>query len=101
MTDDERMIQAIREYWFDLGDPMSSWPNSEFERVSYSKWAVDEIMSMYYSHTTWSPLRATEEFKTVMGQYMLRSTYFIEMNHIFEIAYGAASDISDILVGMF
>ena len=101
MTDDERMIQAIREYWFDLGDPMSSWPKDEFERVAYSKWAVDEILTLFFDNVDWTPLRATEEFKYIMGTYMCRSTNFTEINHIFEIAYRAASDISDILMGMF
>lgn len=101
MTDNERMFQAIREYWYDLGEPLSSWPKSEFERVGYSRWAIAEIINLFYDNTDWSLLRAAEEFRIIMGKYRCITTNFQEMNYIFDIAYGAATDISDILAGMF
>lgn len=100
MTDEERMIQALREYWFDLGEPLSSWPESEFKRVAYSRWAVDEILRLMWENSNWSVLKATEEFKSAIQPKVHESTYRVEVKQIFEIAYGAAVDISDILIAM-
>ena len=100
MTDEEKMIQALREYWFDLGEPVSSWPESEFKRVAYSRWAVDEILQLMWENNGWSVLRAAEEFKSKIYNKAIASTNYSEIKQIFDIAYGAAVDISDILIAM-
>lgn len=98
--DETRMINAIREYIADLGEPEPGWPAKEFNRVSYSSWAATEILAMVLAHADWTPMRAVEEFKTMVAPYGWRNTYNTDANEIFRTAYQVACDISDILYAM-
>lgn len=104
MTDEERQVQAITEFYHSFGEPAFSWPELEFERVAYSRWAIEEILVMVYSHLDWTPMRAVEEFKNLMRDYA-NMTFEKDfgrgkMNFVFETAYDAACDVSDILLAM-
>lgn len=94
------MIQAIKEYWFDLDTYTNEWPNSEFQKMSYSRWAVDEILTLIRDHPQWSPVRAVEEFRKTVTEYYNIPTHHDDVRKIFNIAMSTASDISDILTAM-
>lgn len=100
MTDYERMIQAIKEYWFDLDTYTNTWPSSKFREMSYSRWAVDEILSLIYMNPEWSPMKAIEEFRSKMAEYRVAPTHYKENIEIFEIAELTAMDLEDILIAM-
>lgn len=98
--DETKMIHAIEEYLFDLGEPEPGWPTKEFERVAYSRWAADEILRFVLSHLDWTPMKSVEVFKCQVGKYAQVKTNHEDADYIFEIAYHVASDISDILYAM-
>ena len=104
MTEEERQVQAITEYYHTFGDPAEYWPKLEFERVAYSRWAIDEMLIMIYSHLDWTPMRAVEEFKNLMRDFanmtFEKDFGHGDMNQIFETAYDVACDVSDILAAM-
>lgn len=100
MNDDTNMINAIKEYIYNIDEPECWWPKSEFNRVSYKKWAANEVLIFVLSHTDWTPTRSVEEFKYAMAKYMYKPTYQQDVTEIFSIAYETADDISDILTAM-
>ena len=100
MSDDERMIRVIMDYITDIGEPEANWPEKEFAKVSYSRWAASQILVLALSTPDWSPMRAVEEFKTKVGGFMLKPTYNSDVTEIFRIAYETAIDLSDILYAM-
>ena len=97
MTQDQRMLQAILEYRADIDDPGPRWPEMEFEKYSYSKWAVDELYIWVLSHPDWTVLHAVSEFVDMMNRYACRETHYSEANFIFEIAWEQAGNIYYIL----
>lgn len=98
--DERSIINAIIEYRFDLGEPGWNWPQRDFERLSYSRWAVDEILVMIFNNHDWSPMRAAEEFKILMAECMKRSSNYSETTDMYRIAYDAANDLEDIIHAM-
>ena len=100
MTDDERMMLIIREYRADLGEPTYKWPDMEFEKNAYARWATDELMLFIKLHMDQPIMWSIETFKSMMARYMCRSTNYSEANFIFEIAYEVTCDISDIIEAM-
>lgn len=100
MTLDQRMVNAIREYRASLSDPEKNWPDSEFDRLSYYRWGLDEILCNVLAHPEWTVIRAVEDMKDQFYKFSMVSTSFYEANYIFEVAYNAASDMSDILNAM-
>jgi hypothetical protein len=100
MASDRSVINAIVEYRENLGELASSWPEMEFDRVAYSRWAADEIIINILSHTDWTPMQATEDFRGRVEKHMCVVTNFSEANFIFDIAYDVACDIIDILIAM-
>lgn len=101
MTDDDRMIRVIKEYAYSYLDHLSAdWPESEFKRVAYSRWAVNEILALIYLNPSWTPMRAVEEYKSMVESFYLMPTNYKDMEEIFNIAFSVASDLSDILEAM-
>ena len=101
MTEDQRMVNVIREYIATLPDPASSWPNIEFDRMSYTRWAADEILIYVLANPNLSVYHAVEDMKASFEVYMTMQDMFkYEINFIFEIAYETAEDILDILSAM-
>ena len=100
MSDDERMIRVIMEYINDIDEPDIGWPEIEFAKASYSRWAASEILVLALANHDWTPLRAVEEFKSMVGKCMLKPTHYTDVTEMFRIAYDTAVDISDILYAM-
>lgn len=100
MASDRTIINMIVEYRESLGEPTSSWPEMEFDKVAYSRWAADEIIINILAHTDWTAMRSVEDFRGRVEKYMCIVTNYSEANFIFDIAYEVACDIIDILNAM-
>lgn len=100
MALDQRMIDAIREYRASLSDPEGNWPDSEFDKMSYYRWGVDEVLINVLAHPEWTVAKAVDDIRNRFYEYSAMSTSYYEANYIFEIAYNAATDISDIIFAM-
>ena len=100
-TEDGRMLQIIREYRANINDPESNWPKIEFERASYSKWAVDEIIRLIMENPEVSVLATVNNYKNMMYQFAKNtSCYHEDVKFIFELAWEVASDIEDQITGI-
>lgn len=99
-SEDRRLINALIEYRCMINEPGPRWPEMEFDKNSYSGWAVDEIMLMIMAHPDWTVMKCVETFKAKMLEFACYSSNFSEANFIFEIAYETADDLSDVLGGM-
>lgn len=104
MTDEDRMLEVVRNYWFDLGEPGFYFPESEFQRVSYSRWAVDEIMLKLLTHSDgrYGVRQAVEEFKNDMKMCvnLAHENQKWDNYSMFVIGYSVAEDLSDMLNAM-
>lgn len=102
MTNDGRMLSVIREYRAGINDPEKRWPELEFDRASYSKWAVDEIITMIIENPDKSVLENVIVFKNMMRDFACStSCYNDNIVFIFELAWEIASDIEDIITGIY
>ena len=93
-------VDVIISWRADLNEPNPSWPKRDFENISYSIWAADEIIGMMISHIDWTPGKTIEEFKYQMNRGMKTYMRFPDIQRIFEIGYSAAENISEILYAM-
>lgn len=100
MSNDERMINIIIEYMEGIPIPTSSWPQNKFREASYWRSSAEEILTYVLAHPDWSVIRSVEEFREMVGEFMKKATHYEEATIIFEVAYEAALDISDILMAM-
>lgn len=100
MVSDKRQIRVIIEYLNNFPDPQITWPKKEFERVSTSRWATNEILVFVLSHTDWTVMKSVECFKKKVSRYARRMIRYEEVSEIFDTAYEVACDISDILNAM-
>ena len=100
MTEDQKLHNAIREYYFMINDPDARWPEMEFDKNSYMRSAINELELFILEHPEWSVMRSVEEFKGQLANWMCISTNYNENNFICEIAYETICDISDILGGI-
>lgn len=101
MSEDQRMINVIREYIASLDEPLSKkWPEMEFDKASYSMWAASEVLVYVLANPDKTVIRCVEEISDMFMQYSCRSFHISEANFIFEIAHQTASDILEILYAM-
>ena len=100
MTNDEHMIRVLIEYIEDIGEPNSNWPTHDFEKVSYSRWAAEQILATILAHPEWTPMRSVEEFKNLVGKFASKPTHKTDATFIFRTAYDVATDVSDIFYAM-
>jgi hypothetical protein len=101
MTDDGRMLSMIREYRAGINEPDARWPEIEFNRAAYSRWAVDEILMLIVDHPEMSVLQVVNSFKNMMHEYSkYTSCYNEDAKFIFDLAWEVASDIEDQITGM-
>ena len=98
--DDRQIINVLIEYQYNIGEPAANWPKIDFDKVSYSKNAVDEILILIFSNHDWTPMRAAEEFKTICAQGMTKWVQYPEISEMYRIMYDAANDVTDIINAM-
>lgn len=97
---DERAIFAIKEYMYDLFEPARNWPDYEFRKRSYARWAAAEILKCIQKQ----PNRPSIE---VVKDFVRKTDDFSGIEHdnrndsfIFYVAHDVATDILDILRAM-
>jgi hypothetical protein len=94
------MINVIREYIACQNDPLPRWPEMEFDKTSYSRWAATEVLVHVLSHPEWTVIRSVEDINDRFLKYACDTFHISEANFIFEIAHETASNILDILYAM-
>lgn len=91
----EVAVSVIQEYIDEyLFEPSITWPDSEFNRRSYSRWAAEEILSRVIQEpSNRDPLDIIEEFANEMDRYLDysddKAIYFI-----FIVAKETAEDVA-------
>lgn len=100
MTEDTRMINVIREYIACLDEPLPRWPEMEFDKASYSRWAASEVLIWVLAHPEWTVIRSVEDISDLFLKYSCDTFHISEANFIFEIAHETAGNILEILYAM-
>lgn len=86
-------VDAIEEYISEyLFPPCDNWPNDEFRRRSYSRWAACEILERVRNDNR-DPLDVIEEFSDEMDQYFELSDESQDY-YIFIVARETADEIA-------
>lgn len=97
MSEHERAVLIIKDYAFDFNEPQLGMLKNQFERSSYTLWAVNELITRVESNPTVHPLITIEKFA-------VQTRRFSHMNRdsdvAFSIAYTIASDIVEIFRAM-
>lgn len=96
----QRSIDLIVEYREELGEPAPNWPKSDFDDLSYSRWAVDEILSLVMTNTNKTPYSIIEEFKYNMNEGYTKYSRFPNIEKVFHIGYSVAEDLLERLYAM-
>ena len=100
----ETAILAIQKYVDEcLPTPLLCWPKDEFDRRSYSRWIVDEILERIIEEASRPPQFITgRESITpidIIGELILELNYYEDISEdkrtrlIFSVAKETASDI--------
>lgn len=101
MFDEDRaMLNAIKEYTYDLKYPQKNCRASYFDQRSYARWAAQECYVWCLSHIDTPIISAVEEFRDRMDDYSTRPHDDRDTSVMFSIAYDVATDILDILLAM-
>lgn len=92
------ILSVIREYAAEyLKEPRRRLPKGLFERRSYQKWAVDEILRSIDNSKHVSPIVVVEDFIRKMEAFSHKNS---KANLIFSVARDVAADILDMLLAM-
>lgn len=75
-------------------EPWLNWPKYWFDKNSYSRWAVSEILPLLRNRGDTKPSKIVRDFVNRMDDY---SCYNEDSKYIFTIARDAANDILDIV----
>lgn len=66
----EEAIELVRDYKRKyLFPPQANWPDDEFRRRSYSRWAANEIIHRLVTYPNEDPVHILEEFIQIMDRY--------------------------------
>lgn len=88
----ERTISIIKEYMQRLEKPNDNVKTSYFKQLSYSRWAVGEILRCVEKQKSIPPARVVEDFIFRMDQY---SCVNHNSSFMFSVAHDIAEDILD------
>ena len=66
-----------------------------FQQLSYSKWAANEVLSYVLKRQNVRPLFAVEEFSAIMDKHACENS---KTGYIFSVAYDISTDILDMLI---
>lgn len=93
----EQAQLIILDYAMDLSIPKYIATKHDVEIVSFSKWAVEELLQELKKKRSISPADAVKDFSDRMVKYAAKHSDF---SSVFSIAYCVASDIYEILYDM-
>lgn len=75
-------------------EPSKGWPKYWFDKNSYSRWAVSEILELLRTRGETKPTKIVKDFANKMDRY---SCYNDDSKYIFTFARDAAEDILDVV----
>ena len=91
---DEAITMILKYLEECLFEPKRNWPRSEFDRRSYSRWAVNEILELLMDH----PFTPAD---IVIDEFIIKMCYFSHLNkkgdQRFMFAIDIAEDIQSLL----
>lgn len=90
----EQARLVILDYAIDLSIPKYIVMQHDVEVVSFSKWAVEELLRELEKKKSIEPVDVVRDFSNRMAEYAAKDSNF---NSVFSIAYYVASDIYEIL----
>lgn len=97
---DARVRSIIQEYKNSLFEPGKYWPEYEFKKRSYERWAVDEVWNYIQKNPTKSPINSVKEFVHMTEEYSGYDNLNKACTFAFQIAHDVGADILDILLAM-
>lgn len=91
----ERALMTIMKYLDDYDEPPGlDWPQQEIEEVTFTKWALEEILNLVWDHP-WTPASETIEAFAVKLECYSLLTDREQQARIFSIAAKAAWETLD------
>ena len=96
----ERALFVIEEYMYDLFEPGKNWPEYEFRKRSYQRWAAEELSKCIRKHPNESVLKTVEDFVRKTKEYSEIDHDDRNDSFIFQVACDVTTDILDILRAM-
>lgn len=94
---DEQLDLIFQDYLMDMKDPCLQWKKDRFMQSSYSRWAVQELLTFVKQHKDMKPINAIELFIHKMDEYACANS---KNSYIFSVAHDIAEDIYDIFLAM-
>ena len=86
LTMNERAIMLLLRVLNELEDPpRSDWPQHEIEEVTFSRWALEELLQQVWDHPWTLASETTEQFAMKMDIYA-QTCITEEQHRIFRIA---------------
>lgn len=94
----DHILSAIREYVDEcMREPKWRMSKEWFRQVSYSRWAVGEIMKSIEESRFTPPIMVVEDFIRKMDDFSCRNK---KTSIIFSVAHDMAENILDVLIAM-
>ena len=59
---DEQLDLIFQDYLMNMKDPCLQWKKDRFMQSSYSRWAVQELLTFVKQHKNMKPINAIELF---------------------------------------
>ena len=94
---DEQLDLIFQDYLIDMKDPCLQLIIYLFIQSSYSRWAVQELLTFVKQHKDMKPINAIELFIHKMDDYACTNS---KNSYIFSVAHDIAEDVYDIFLAM-
>lgn len=94
---DEQLDLIFQDYLLDMKKPCLQWKKDRFRQSSYSRWAVQELLTFVKQHKDMKPINAIELFIHKMDDYACANS---NNSYIFSVAHDIAEDVYDIFLAM-
>ena len=91
----ETEIALIKKYVKSLTRPNKSIRKKNFQQLSYSKWAANEVLSYVLKRPDVRPVKTVEYFAKKMDAYACKNG---KAGYAFSVAYDISMDILDMLI---
>ncbi|WP_297183047.1 hypothetical protein [uncultured Phocaeicola sp.] len=96
--DNDYILSVIREYADEcLKEPVWHISRDWFKQISYSRWAVDEILKRIEESKFTPPIMVVEDFIRKMDDFSCKNK---KTSIIFSVAHDMAENILDVLIAM-
>lgn len=94
----ERALMAIMKWLDNYDDPLHlDWPQHELEEVIFTKWAIEEILTLVWDHPWTLASETIEAFAIKLEGYVITSEKDYQ-KHIFSIAAQTAWEVLEFVL---